>query len=447
MRRAAHGGSLVSALRSALSACLLAILPPMGDAAAQSLSDELQVLADTHPEIAGRRHAVDAAGSEIDRASAGYLPKLDVSTGIGPQYIDSPVTSRAGGGEWTSVAQLAGVHVSQNLFNGFATPAQVQAATLRHEGAVFSLASTRQQVLFEGISAYLEVLRQRRLVELARGSEETIKRQLRLEDERVQRGAGIAVDVLQAKSRLQVAKEQRIAFEGALRAAIGRYLQIFARPPEVAAMAMPPPPLHLLPPDLDDAIAAARADNPALNASLAAVAEAGEARRLARSGHYPSLDLVAGANYEKDTDLVEGVRTDVSVLVRATWTLFDGFATSAATASAAAGYQGSRSDHDALERRVIEAVRLAWHGLETAKERRELLHNGVVIAEQVFEMRRKLRAAGRETAINVLDAEDELTRALIAQTTAEADAALATYRLLAAVGRLDRHHLGLRATD
>ncbi len=431
----------------ALLVFVLALLTPVGEAAAQSLNDELQTLADTHPEIAGRRHAVAAAGSEIDRASAGYLPKLEVSTGIGPQYIDSPVTSRAGGGEWVSVAQLGGVHVSQNLFNGFATPAQVQAATLHQEGAVFSLASTRQQVLFEGIAAYLEVLRQRRLVELARGSEETIKRQLRLEDERVQRGAGIAVDVLQAKSRLQVAKEQRIAFEGALRAGIGRYLQIFGRPPEVDAMALPALPLHLVPPDLDAAIGVARADNPAVNASLAAVAEAGEGRRLARAGHYPSLDLVAGANYEKDTDLVEGVRTDVSVLVRATWTLFDGFATSAATASAAASYQGSRSDHEALERRVIEAVRVAWYGLETARERRDLLHNGVVIAEQVFEMRRKLRAAGRETAINVLDAEDELTRALIAQTTAEADAALATYRLLAAVGRLDRHHLGLRAND
>lgn len=431
--------------RFALLLCALAVPLLAGPARAQSLTDELQVLADTHPEITGRRHAVDAAGSDIDRASAGYLPKLDISTGIGPQYIDSPLTRGAGGGEWLSVAQLAGVHVSQNLFNGFATPAQVQAATLRHEGAVFSLAAVRQQVLFEGISAYLEVLRQRRLVELARGSEETIKRQLRLEDERVQRGAGIAVDVLQAKSRLQVAKEQRIGFEGALRAAIGRYLQVFARPPQVDAMAPPAPPLYLLPGDLDAAIAAARADNPALNASLAAVAEAGEGRRLARAGHYPSLDLVAGANYEKDTDLVEGTRTDVSVLIRATWTLFDGFATSAASASAAASYRGSRSDHDALERRVIEAVRVAWYGLETARERRELLHNGVVIAEQVFEMRRKLRAAGRETAINVLDAEDELTTALIAQTMAEADAILASYRLLAAIGRLDRHHLGLKS--
>jgi adhesin transport system outer membrane protein len=72
---------------------------PTGSARAQALTDELQVLADTHPEIAGRSHAVDAAGSDIDRASAGYLPKLDISTGIGPQYIDSPLTRRAGGGE------------------------------------------------------------------------------------------------------------------------------------------------------------------------------------------------------------------------------------------------------------------------------------------------------------------------------------------------------------
>jgi adhesin transport system outer membrane protein len=435
---------LAHGFRFGLVVVALAMVVPQAAARAQSLTDELQVLADTHPEIASRRHAADAAGSDIDRASSGYLPKLDISAGMGPQYIDSPLTRRAGGGEWLSVAQLAGVHLSQNLFNGFATPAQVQAATLHHEGAVFSLGAARQQILFEGISAYLEVLRQRRLVELGRGSEETIKRQLRLEDERVQRGAGIAVDVLQAKSRLQLAKEQRIAFEGALRAAIGRYLQIFARPPQVEAMALPALPLHLLPGDLDAAIAAARADSPALNASLAAVAEAGEGRRLARAGHYPSLDLIAGANYEKDTDLVEGTRTDVSVLLRATWTLFDGFATSAAAASAAARYRGSRADHDALERRVIEAVRLAWHGLETAKERRDLSRNGVAIAGQVFEMRRKLRAAGRETAINVLDAEDELTTALIAQTMAEADVALAAYRMLAAIGRLDRQHLGLR---
>jgi adhesin transport system outer membrane protein len=435
---------LAESLRLALCAGIAVVCALVSSAAAQSLRDELQVLVDTHPEIAARRHAVAAAESRVDHASANYLPKVDITTAFGPQYIDSPVTSRAGGGEWLSVAQVAGVQVSQNLFDGFATPAEVKAASLRLEAAQFSLAATRQQVLFEGIQVYLDILRQRRLVELARGSEQTIKRQLRLEDERVQRGAGIAVDVLQAKSRLQLAKEQRIGFEGALRAAVGRYIQIFARPPEIGAMAASRLPMGLVPESLDDAIAVARADNPTLNASLAAVTEAAESRRAARADYYPSFAVVAGANYEKDTDLVEGVRTDVSVLLRATWNLFDGFATDAAAAEAAAAYRRSRSDYDALERRVVEAVRTSWHALRTAREREALLENGVVIAEQVFEMRRKLRAAGRETAINVLDAEDELTKAKIAQTNATADARLATYRLHAAIGRLDCPDLALR---
>lgn len=430
--------------RYAASALAAAILGFSAAVAAQTFTDELQVLVDTHPEIAGRRHAVEAARAGVDNVAANYLPKLDITTAGGPQYIDSPVTKQAGGGEWVSVAQLAGVQLSQALFDGFATPAALHGAELQLEAAEFSLSSTRQQVLFAGISAYLDILRQRRLVELARASEQNIKRQLRLEDERVRRGAGIAVDVLQAKSRLQVGKEQRVAFEGALREAVSRYLQLFGRPPNIDAMAEPPPVGHLLPRTLDQAVTIATNENPAVAASLAAVAEAEEGRRLARSGYYPTFDVVAGANYEKDSDLVEGVRTDLSILVRAKWNLFDGFATDAAAARAAAAYRGSRSDYAALERRTVEAVRLAWHALETARERAGLLENGVLIAEQVYQMRRKLRAAGRETVINVLDAENELTRARISLTIAEADLRLATYRLLAGIGRLDRRDLALK---
>jgi len=47
------------------------------------------------------------------------------------------------------------------------------------------------------------VSRQNQLVELATQNEETIQIQLNLEDERVLKGSGIAIDVLQAKSRLQ----------------------------------------------------------------------------------------------------------------------------------------------------------------------------------------------------------------------------------------------------
>ncbi|MFO1113194.1 MAG: TolC family protein [Rhodospirillales bacterium] len=118
----------------------------------------------------------------------------------------------------------------------------MRSARLTLEAAEFTLQGVRQNVLFDGIDAYLEVLRQSRLVALGHESERTIMRQLHLEDERVQRGAGIAVDVLQAKSRLQVAKERRIGFEGGLADANTRYIEVFNHPPQPSRMVEPPAP-------------------------------------------------------------------------------------------------------------------------------------------------------------------------------------------------------------
>ena len=119
-------------------------------------------------------------------------------------------------------------------------------------------------MLCDGINAYIEVLRQHQLLGLARNSERTIMRQLNLEDERVQRGSGIAVDVLQAKSRLQLAKERRVGFEGALADATSRYIQVFAHPPGIATMREPAPPMEVLPDDLESAVQMARQQNPAI---------------------------------------------------------------------------------------------------------------------------------------------------------------------------------------
>ena len=332
-----------------------------GVARAQSLSDELQGLVANHPEIMAKQRSVEAAESGVTKAYAGYLPKLDIFGQSGPQYIDSPVLQSEGGGTWFSLAQVVGTRLTQNVFDGFATPAQVRSARLNQEMAEFTLQGTRQNVLFDGIDAYLEVLRQSRLVALAHESERTIMRQLHLEDERVQRGSGIAVDVLQAKSRLQLAKERRIGFEGALADANTRYIQIFDHPPQPSAMRDPRPSADLLPANLDQALTIAREENPAIDSSLAGVAVAEQGKRLARSRYYPSIDVVASANQANDTDLVQGTRTDASVLLSATWNLFDGLATTAGTDQAIAEYKAARKNHDVVERDVLRQTHLAWN--------------------------------------------------------------------------------------
>lgn len=430
-----------SLLFAVLAASLLGLGP--GRAAAEPLNEELAGLLTTHPEVRARMETAEAAREGVRRAKAGYLPKLDVFGETGPQYIDSPVLESQGGGTWTSISQVAGARMTQRLFDGFATPSQIRQARLNLEVAEFTFDGIRQNVLMTGIESYVEVLRQSRLVALARDSERTIMRQLHLEDERVQRGSGIAVDVLQAKSRLQLAKERRIGFDGALADAIARYVQVFDHAPQLSTMRDPRPPEELIPPELPAALALARQENPAIDSSLATVAVAEERRRQARSEYYPSVNLVASANRENDTDLVQGTRTDMSVVMSATWNLFNGFATDASVKQASHEFVAAQRNNDGVIRQVEQQTRLAWNERTTARERVDLLENAVAIAAEVFDARQKLREAGRETVINVLDAENEVYNARINLIQASGDLRLASYHLLQGMGRLGPAELGL----
>ena len=90
-------------------------------------------------------------------------------------------------------------------------------------------------------------------------------------------------------------------------------------------------------------------------------------------------------------------------------------------------------------------VKLSWQALLTVRERLELLENAINIASEVFDARQKLREAGKETVINVLDAESEIFNARINFTTASYDERLAVYQLLLAMGRLNLENLNIAA--
>ena len=90
-----------------------------------------------------------------------------------------------------------------------------------------------------------------------------------------------------------------------------------------------------------------------------------------------------------------------------------------------------------VKRRTEEQTRIAWQTLQTTTERVGLLENAINIASEVFESRKKLRESGKETVINVLDAENEVYSARINHVSALHDARIAAYQLLFAIGKLE----------
>ncbi len=411
-----------------------------GSAVAAALEEELAGLLQTHPGIIAADKTVAAAHQEVDRANGGYLPRIDLLGDLGPETVDLPTDKRD---SHDNIRQTAGIAARENLFNGFRTSSQVRLAEIGVNRSEFELARQTQQYLFEGIRAYVNVLRAVRLIDLALGNEENIKHQLNLEDERVRRGAGIAVDVLQAKSRLQFAKERRVAFEGQLAEAAARYRQVYGHGPDLAAMADPMPPLGALPETLEQAIEIALRENPAVVNAAVAVDEARAKQDLVRADYYPTLDLVGSWNLERNKEAVAGTRRDAALLLQAQWNIFNGFQTQASETRAIIEHSASKDRRLQSARAAEEDTRIAWESLVTSRERVALLENAVDLAAEVFDARRRLRQAGKETAITVLDAENEVYSRRIDYTAASYESRLAVYRVLLAIGRLQPKDLGL----
>ena len=400
-----------------------------------------QLLLD-HPMIKAAEKTIESSRSSVDSAQAGFYPTVNLASDSGPQHIDNP-TTRTNGSDYSRTKHTTTLTVNQNLFDGNLTTSLVRTAQLNTETSSLQLEFTRQNTLFQGISSYIDVLRQKRLVDLGLENIDNIQKQLNLEDERVRRGSGITVDVLEAKSRLQIAKERLVSFEGALIDAMTRYNQIFGHMPDIDTMQDPWPPISLIPNSLEDAIEIALHENISINGSSTFIELAREQRRSAASELYPTIDLEGAANFEKNNDTTIGIRRDYTLLLKASWDLFSGYSTPADMEKADFDYRTKIDEHEFLERGVKEKVHLAWQALLTTRTRTSLLENAVNIASEVHTSRAKLREIGNETIINVLDAQNQVTSAQINYTTTAYSERLATYQLILEMGRLTPENLNL----
>lgn len=405
-------------------------------ASANTLDDELARLLSTHPRVDSARAEVLAAERAVEVAKADYFPTLNLSADWGYENVNSPARRAINDEAFGKTRSSADATLTQNLFDGFRTSANHQTAQLNHQVARINLNSVTQDVLLEGITSYLDMIRRRELVGLAKSNEQTIQQQLNLEDERVQRGSGITVDVLLAKSRLQTSKERRVAFEGQLENAVTRYVQVFDGLPPVDRLNVPPLPTELLPPTLVQAVEASLVDLPQVLAGNRNVDIADVQKDVVQADYYPNVDLVIQGRYEDDVSGVTGPRQDYSFLLQASWEIFSGFATRHGVAEASLRHKARLDDLIQTNRKAVEGVKLAWQNLITARERVALLDNAVSIAAEVHDSFKKLRDAGQATIFEVLDAQNEIFDAQINAANAAFDARVAVYRLQRAMGRL-----------
>jgi len=418
------------------------------------LQDELLNVLTDHPLIRANRHATDAARERVGAAEAANLPRLSL-TGDGglesirsTSYRPSQTMELGSDGVVTPgtssdlIRRKVGVSVEQVVYDGGRNRAAVDLATADVSMQGLNLQSLTQDLLLEALTAYLQVGRYQTLIGLSRLNEDTTRNQLELESKRVEGGGGIAVDVMQARTRLQIVKERRVFYEQALRDAMANYEQTFGRAPDIAQLQDLGIFQAGLPASLPEALNLGLNQSPRLKLSAMQISKAGDQILAARAGGGPVVDLVGARNYDRGANAT-AKRDDYSMLLRLNWSFSAGNENDHRV-SAALKDKDELMERDVAQRnKVREAIRVSWNQLVNGRERLELLDSAAGIARDVMLNRKRLRDAGKETALSALDAEVEYFGVLANKINAMYDTRIGAYRLMAAVGGLTPEAVGL----
>ncbi|MEQ8805836.1 MAG: TolC family protein [Rhodospirillales bacterium] len=404
------------------------------DARAQSLPDILLDLIENHDRINAAKNSLNAATSRIRETRGAWFPELEIDINNGFQKRANPGTQ-----DTTKKFNETSLSITQLLWDFGKTDTDIDISRKNRESAAISLNQVRQDLVLEGIVAYIQVYSANRRLKLSQQSEDNIKKQTELEDARVAGGAGFSTDVLQAKTELAEAQSRRVVAEGTLRNALSRYHALYRDMPKgIDEFKLPPVPEVLMPRTLEEAIEIGLKENFQLrNARLASDIAKDSVTRTRQDLFFPELNAVVETSHERNLDGTIGQRNAQAAKVELNFPFNLGFTALDSVSATSSDYKASIDRAADTQRTTEETIRLAWADLETARQNHDVRTAQVEIAAKFLELAREEREAGRRSLLDVLSGETRLINAQSDSVLTEVSIVQATFRLLNAMGRLE----------
>ena len=388
----------------------------------------------TNPEygvVAASRRATD---EELKQGRALYMPSVDVNADAGFEHSDDPAT-RAGSGEDQDLWRYeTGITLTQLLFDGFETDFEVERQKARVMSSAHRVRETAELVGLSIVEAYLEVMRQRQLLLIAR---ENVSSHVTIMDmiaDGVQAGRSTQADSEQAKARLASARATESSTRQALRTAEALYRQEVGDAP--GQLVLPVVPFDVLSANVDDEVRRAVANSPTLDIFESDIEVAYAEAQGTKSTFYPQFDLQLNARQGNDINGVEGRDKSASALVVMNWNLYRGGADMARAREFIHRHQQTKESRAEAARAVENDVRQTWASMVSAGERAREFAAQADANTEVVKAYRDQFSLDRRTLLDVLDSQNELFVSRSNTVNAEFLEMFAVYRLLALGGRL-----------
>ena len=276
-------GSRARAISLACSVGLAAI-----PAHAETLNGALAKAYATNPQINAERAALRATDERVPIAKSGQRPQLNA---FGSAALDA--TSVDNGPQSVSRPLSLGLQARQNVFAGFRNRNAVRQAETGVLGGRAQLEAVTQDVLFDTVQAYADVLQAGAILGVRRDSVGFFQQQLQASQDRFSVGEVTRTDVAQAQAGLNRGQANLSLAEGNLATARAIYARLVG---EVPRDLQPIRPLSReLPNSLDAAIAISREEHPQVRAASFLSDSAQLQVKIAEADLYPTISLDGSA--------------------------------------------------------------------------------------------------------------------------------------------------------
>lgn len=433
------------ALRAGLltGGCLI-LASASAPALADTLRDALVAAYQTNPTLESARAQQRATDEGVPIAKAAGRPSASVD-GTYTEYLKQSENSFNA----PSRVFTGGADLGVPIYSGGAVKNRIKAAQIRVGAGQADLRATEASVFSQVVAAYMDVIRTEAIVGLNRKNVSVLQTNLQATSDRFQIGDLTRTDVAQSQSRLAVAQSDLRTAEANLAAARETYIRFVGRAPETLET---PPPLPNIPASAEEAASIALDSNPDLIGARERTKAAEKDIDVAGASRLPTVRLFGQGSYNNYFNtLARGVASSgvsqhdsaAQAGAQISIPIFQGGLPAAQRRQAQATASATLEQEIATERDIIAQVRSAYTSWNASNDLIRSSKVAVDAAALSLEGVRAENSVGNRTILDILNAEQELLNAQVTLVTAQRNAYVAGFTLLAAMGKAEARDLNL----
>lgn len=397
----------------------------------QDIKTTLDEVLSTNPTVLERLKNYNATKEDITAAKSGYLPKLDLSIGVGKE--DGKRAPNSTPFDY-SVYQNS-LTLSQNIFKGFETQSRVSQQENRTVSAAYSYIEKVNQTSFETLNAYIEVMKNRELLSTQKENVEINTEIFNKVQKLYDAGLTTLSEVNKIKSALALAKANYVVQENTLLDAEHNMQKLLGHSIDANSMTRPTDEVAL-PLNVKEAEEFAKENNPSLLVSKYNIKLANATYEEKKSPYYPSVDLEISQNLNKNLSGIEGKYENLRAMAYLKYNFFNGFADESAKQKSISTINQEMQIKNRLERDVTERVNLSWSAHEKLTEQLGHLNEYKEFSLQTLTLYSKEYDLGRRSLLDLLSAQNDFIAAKAQIISSQYNMLFAKYRILDAMGTL-----------